>query len=140
MPNQIWQTDFTNLKVIGWGWFYLSTILDDFSYYIMAWKLRKSMTASDVMQTLELALQASSFDQVAVRHRARLLSDNGPCYVAEDLAKWLSQHAMDHACAAPNSSQTQEKTEHWHQTLKNRLLRKLPATDALLNTSGLVQL
>ena len=37
--NQLWQTDFTYLKVTGWGWFYLSTILDDDSRYIVAWKL-----------------------------------------------------------------------------------------------------
>jgi transposase InsO family protein len=42
-PNQLWQTDFTYLKVIGWGWFYLSTILDDFSRYIIAWKLCATM-------------------------------------------------------------------------------------------------
>ena len=53
-PNQLWQTDFTYLKVAGWGWFYLSTVLDDFSRYIVAWKLCTTMTASDVTDTLEL--------------------------------------------------------------------------------------
>ena len=58
-PNQLWQTDFTYLKVIGWGWFYLSTILDGFSRYIIAWKLCTAIKAQDVTGTLELALQAS---------------------------------------------------------------------------------
>lgn len=49
------QTDFTYLKVIGWGWYYLSTILDDFSRYVIAWKLCTSMRAEDVTDTLELA-------------------------------------------------------------------------------------
>ena len=68
-PNQLWQTDFTYLKVAGWGWFYLSTVLDDFSRYIVAWKLCTTMTASDVTDTLNLALQASGLDQIAVVHR-----------------------------------------------------------------------
>ena len=55
-PNQLWQTDFTYLKVIGWGWFYLSTVLDDFSRYIIAWKLCTTMKAEDVTDTLDLAL------------------------------------------------------------------------------------
>ena len=57
--NQLWQTDFTYLKVIGWGWFYLSTVLDDFSRYIVAWKLCTTMSASDVTDTLNLALEAA---------------------------------------------------------------------------------
>ena len=51
---QLWQTDFTYLKVTGWGWFYLSTVLDDFSRYIVAWKLCTTMKAEDVTSTLEL--------------------------------------------------------------------------------------
>ena len=46
-PNELWQTDFTYLKVVGWGWFYLSTILDDHSRYIVAWTLCTTMKASD---------------------------------------------------------------------------------------------
>ena len=84
--NQLWQTDFTYLKVIGWGWFYLSTILDDYSRYIIAWKLCTNMKAEDVTDTLELALQASGCDQVHVVHKPRLLSDNGSSYVSGDLA------------------------------------------------------
>ena len=80
--NQMWQTDFTYLKVIGWGWFYLSTILDDFSRYIIAWKLCTTMKAGDVTDTLEMALQASGCDQANVIHRPRLLSDNGASYIA----------------------------------------------------------
>jgi putative transposase len=67
-PNQLWQSDFTYLKVTGWGWFYLSTVLDDFSRYIVAWKLCTTMKAADVTATLELALEASGCDQVTVAH------------------------------------------------------------------------
>jgi transposase InsO family protein len=59
-PNQLWQTDFTYLKVIGWGWFYLSTVLDDFSRDILAWKLCTTMSATDVSDTLQVALQGPS--------------------------------------------------------------------------------
>jgi putative transposase len=121
-PNQLWQTDFTYLKVIGWGWFYLSTILDDFSRYIIAWKLCTTMKVGDVTETLDLALQASGLDQVHVVHRPRLLSDNGPSYISADLAEWLDKRNMGHVRGAPCHPQTQGKIERWHQTLKNRIL------------------
>ncbi len=55
-PNEMWQTDFTYFKIIGWGWLYLSTVLDDYSRYIIAWKLCSTMRAEDVTDTLDLAL------------------------------------------------------------------------------------
>ena len=121
-PNQLWQTDFTYLKVIGWGWFYLSTILDDFSRYIVAWKLCTTMKAEDVTETPNLALQASGLDQVNIAHRPRLLSDNGSSYISGDLATWLDDHNIEHVRGAPFHPQTQGKIERWHQTLKNRIL------------------
>jgi len=121
-PNQLWQTDFTWLKVIGWGWFYLSSVLDDFSRYIVAWKLCTTMTAEDVTATLDMALEASALDQAAVVDRPRLLSDNGSSYISSDLATWLKGQAIDHVRGAPFHPQTQGKIERWHQTLKNRIL------------------
>src|SRR6202020_1297206 len=121
-PNQLWQTDFTYLKITGWGWYYLSTVLDDFSRFIVAWKLCATMKAQDVTATLDLALAASALEQMTVVHRPRLLSDNGASYVAEDLAVWLNRQKIEHVRGAPYHPQTQGKIERWHQTLKKRIL------------------
>ena len=110
------------LKITGWGWYYLSTVLDDFSRFIVAWRLCPTMKAQDVTATLDLALAASGLDQMTVAHRPRLLSDNGASYVAEGLAQWLDQQKMEHVRGAPYHPQTQGKIERWHQTLKNRIL------------------
>ena len=121
-PNQLWQTDFTYLKITGWGWYYLSTILDDYSRYIVSWKLCATMKAQDVTDTLDLALAKSGLDQVNVGHRPRLLSDNGASYISGDLAEWLDDKKIEHIRGAPYHPQTQGKIERWHQTLKNRIL------------------
>ena len=120
--NQLWQTDFTYLKVTGWGWYYLSTVLDDFSRYIVAFKLCTTMAEADVTATLDLALQASGLDQVEVDRRPRLLSDNGPSYVATELADWLGEHSMSHTRGKPYHPMTQGKIERWHLSLKSRIL------------------
>lgn len=82
--------------MIGWGWFYLSTILDNFSRYVIGLKLCTTMKAGDVTDTLQVALAASGCDQGRVCHKPRLLSDNGSGYIASDLAKWLDDAGMDH--------------------------------------------
>ena len=121
--NQLWQTDFTYLKVTGWGWFYLSTVLDDFSRYIVAWKLCTTMSTNDVTDTLDLALQASGLDEAPPeRRRPRLLSDNGPSYVAGDLSDWLESQGMKHTRGKPYHPMTQGKIERWHLSLKSRIL------------------
>jgi hypothetical protein len=120
--NEMWQTDFTYFKIIGWGWYYLSTILDDYSRYIIAWKLCTNMRAEDVTATIQMALTASGCDQAVIRHKPRLLSDNGSCYISGDLAEWLEGQQMRHIRGAPFHPQTQGKIERWHQTMKNRIL------------------
>ena len=106
-PNQLWQTDFTYLKVVGWGWLYLSTILDDFSRYVVAWRLCTTMKADDVTNTLQDALTASGCGSATVIRRPRLLSDNGSSYISGDLAAWLEEQNIEHVRGAPNHPQTQ---------------------------------
>ena len=107
---------------LGLGLGYLSTVLDDFSRFIVAWKLCATMKAQDVTATLDLALAASGLDQMTVVHRPRFLSDNGSFYVASDLADWLDERNIEHVRGAPFHPQTQGKIERWHQTLKNRIV------------------
>ncbi len=95
---------------------------DDFSRYILAWKLCTTTRAQDVTDTLALVLEASGLDEATVAHRPRLLSDNGSSYISGDLAQWLTRQKMEHIRGAPNHPRTQGKIERWHQTLKNRIL------------------
>jgi putative transposase len=118
-PNELWQTDFTYLHVVQWGWYYLSTVLDDYSRYILAWTLRTSMSATDVTDTLDLARAAAGIDRVPVVHRPRLLSDNGPCYISGELAAYLATNGFAHTRGAPYHPMTQGKIERYHRSLKN---------------------
>jgi len=117
--NQLWQTDFTYLKVTGWGWYYLSTVMDDYSRYIISWRLCTGMAASDVSATLKGALKNAGLSK---KQRPKLLSDNGPCYVSSELKGWLEENDMTHTRGKPYHPMTQGKIERWHQSLKNRIL------------------
>lgn len=117
--NEMWQTDFTQFKIVGWGWYYLSTVLDDYSRYILAWKLTTTMNTQDVQDTLEVALEKAGIESVRVRHRPRLLSDNGPCYLSKNLKSYLEERQMQHIRSAPYHPMTQGKIERYHRSMKN---------------------
>ena len=117
--HEMWQTDFTYFRIIGWGWYYLSTVLDDFSRYIIAWKLTSTMGTTDVTETLDRALAVTGADQVQVKHRPRLLSDNGPAYVSGELREYLHERGMGHTRGAPYHPQTQGKIERYHRSMTN---------------------
>ena len=96
-----WRSTLPYLRVIGWGWFYLSIMLDDFSCYMLAWKLCTTMTATDVSDTLTIALRSSGLERVRVQHRPRLLSDNARSYLPAQLGSWLAEHGMTHTRGKP---------------------------------------
>jgi len=117
--NELWQTDFTYFKIIAWGWYYLGTVLDDYSRFILSWKLFPGMSASDVKVLLDGALAETGIDRIKVRHRPRLLSDNGPCYIADELRKYLDDKGINHTRGKPYHPMTQGKIERYHRSMKN---------------------
>ena len=117
--NELWQTDFSYFKVVGWGWYYLSSIMDDYSRYIIAWKLFTSMSVNDVKELLDIALIKTGLNKIYVKIKPRLLSDNGPCYLSHQLRDYLAKHGISHTRGAPYHPMTQGKIERYHRSLKN---------------------
>lgn len=114
--HELWQTDFTYFKVVGWGWYYLSTILDDYSRYIVHWELCKTMQASDVQRSVEEALSIAGLQS---GHKPKLLSDNGACYIAAELNQYLTAKGIKAIHGKVNHPQTQGKIERYHRSMKN---------------------
>ena len=114
--HQQWQTDFTYFKIIGWGWYYLATVMDDYSRYIISWELCKNMESSDAKRVIGQALDKTNLSE---ENRPRLLSDNGSCYVSSEFKKFISDEHMGHVRGAPYHPQTQGKIERYHRTMKN---------------------
>jgi len=114
--HQMWQTDFTYLKITGWGWYYLSTILDDYSRYIVHWELCSTMHTKDVTRTIETALLKAGLSK---KQRPKLLSDNAPCYISHELKQFMNDKNMKHIRGRPLHPQTQGKIERYHRSMKN---------------------
>jgi transposase InsO family protein len=114
--HQLWQTDFTYFKVLGWGWYYLSTILDDYSRYIVHWELCKNMKSEDVQRTVDRAMIKAT---LAKHQRPKLLSDNGACYIASELKEYLKDIGVKQVHGKLNHPQTQGKIERYHRSIKN---------------------
>jgi transposase InsO family protein len=120
--NELWQTDFTFFKVVHWGWYYLSTILDDYSRFILAWRLCQGMSADDVKLTLDDAILFTGIRHIKVVSRPRLLSDNGPCYISKALSNYLTEEDICHTRGKPYHPMTQGKIERYHRSMKNIIL------------------
>ncbi len=114
--NEMWQTDFTYFKIIGWGWYYLSTVLDDYSRYIITWELCANMTSDDVKPSILNALQVAGLTKNTA---PRLLSDNGPCYISDEIKSFLKGQGIKPVHGKPCHPQTQGKIERYHRTMKN---------------------
>lgn len=116
--NEQWQTDATYLFIKNWGWYYLISVLDDFSRKIMAWMLLSSMTAEDFAQVVELACETHGLDPLNVDTMPRLVSDRGPALISDDFGEYLKAKEIGHILASPYHPQTNGKIERYHRSLK----------------------
>jgi transposase InsO family protein len=129
-PHQMWATDASYFRVAGWGYYYLVTVMDDYSRFIPAWKLQKDMSANSLIDVVQEAVDSTGMTDVPVEDRTKLLSDNGAGYVSRAFRDYLRLVGIGHILAAPFHPQTNGKVERYQQSLKrevNQLPYELPS-------------
>ena len=93
-------------------------MLDDYSRFILAWKLERDMTAGSLLEAVQDAIDATGMTDVPIEDRTKLLTDNGAGYVSHTFAAYLRLVGIRHIFAAPYHPQTNGKLERYHRTLK----------------------
>jgi putative transposase len=120
-PNEQWQSDGSYFFVVGWGWYYLISVLDDYSRFILAWDLKPDLTAASISDVVQQAVEWTGLPQAPLDARARLVTDHGSGYLAGAFEDYLRALGIRHIYCAPHHPQTQGKLERFHETLKARL-------------------
>jgi transposase len=120
-PNELWATDCAHLKVFDWGWYYLVTVMDDYSRYILAWELKHDMAAGSLIDVVQHAVDLTGMSDVPVEDRTMLLSDNGPGYLSRQFSEYLRLVGIRHIVASPYHPQTNGKIERYHRTVKGEI-------------------
>ncbi len=120
-PHQMWATDASYFRVVGWGYYYLVTVMDDYSRFILAWKLQKDMSANSLIEVVQEAVDTTGMTDVLIEDRTKLLSDNGAGYVSKAFRNYLRLVGIGHILAAPFHPQTNGKIERYHRSIKGEL-------------------
>ena len=114
--HEHWHVDISYINVCG-TFYYLVSVLDGASRYLVHWELRESMTEADVEITLQRARE--TFPDA----KPRIITDNGPQFIAKDFKEFIRTSGMTHVKTSPYYPQSNGKIERWHQTLKQDCIR-----------------
>jgi len=123
--NELWGTDCCHLKVAYWGWYYLESVMDDFSRFILGWDLKTDMTGGSLEDVVQQAVDFTGMTDVPIEDRTVLLSDNGAGYLSQQFNQYLRLVGIRHITASPFHPQTNGKIERYHRTLKGEI-NKVP--------------
>ena len=115
-PHEHWHIDVSYLNIMG-TFYYLCSVLDGYSRYIVHWEIRESMTEADV----EIILQRAK-EKFPEAH-PRIISDNGPQFIAKDFKEFIRISGMTHVRTSPYYPQSNGKIERWHRSLKSDCIR-----------------
>jgi transposase InsO family protein len=115
-PHEHWHIDISYLNIRG-TFYYMCAILDGYSRYIVHWEIRAAMTEADV----EIILQRAK--EKFPNEKARIISDNGPQFIAKDFKEFIRISGMEHVRTSPCYPQSNGKIERWHQSLKRECIR-----------------
>ena len=115
-PHEHWHIDVSYLNILG-TFYYLCGVLDGYSRYIVHWEIRESMTEADV----EIILQRAG-EKFPEAH-PRIISDNGPQFIAKDFKEFIRISGMTHVRTSPYYPQSNGKIERWHRSLKSTCIR-----------------
>ena len=134
-PHEHWHVDISYINVSG-TFYYLCTVLDGASRFIVYWELRERMTETDV----EIVLQWAR--ELYPEARPRVITDNGPQFIARDFKEFIRVVGMTHVRTSPYYPQSNGKLERWHKSLKSEAIRpKTPLSleDARRVVAGFVE-
>jgi putative transposase len=120
-PNELWASDCCHLRVIDWGWYYLETVMDDFSRFILSWDLKIDMTGGSLEDVMQQAVDLTGMTDVPLEDRTVLLSDNGAGYISQQFNQYLHLVGIRHITASPFHPQTNGKIERYHRSIKGEI-------------------
>lgn len=115
-PHQHWHIDISYLN-LGGTFYFLISVLDGFSRYIVHWNIREKMEEKDVEMVLQKALEKTPGT------KPRIISDNGPQYIAKDFKVFMRIFGLTHVRTSPYYPQSNGKLERWHGSLKDECIR-----------------
>jgi putative transposase len=115
-PHEHWHIDISYVNIQG-TFYYLCSVLDGYSRYLVAWDLRESMTEQQVEIVLQRARERFPNAQ------PRIISDNGPQFIAKDFKQFIRLSGMTHVRTSPYYPQSNGKLERWHQSAKVECIR-----------------